>query len=132
VGATGWPSRFLGRADGVCVHLCPCTIPEACTLQQPPLHAQEAALDEQGKAEPPPDAVMEPEEPGAKCLPALPLFTSHSGHRRFIRTLKPPAGSSFKACLSRRLKNEQNMNSLLLWSSVIQVAQCCGTGRRRW
>ena len=51
--------------------------------------AEEAAL---------PDAVLEPEQQeGAHCLPGLPLFMSAgSGHRRFIRTLRPIAGSSFK------------------------------------
>lgn len=54
----------------------------------------EAATEEAA----PPDAVLEPEQQeGAHCLPGLPLFTSAgSGHRRFIRTLRPIAGSSFK------------------------------------
>ncbi|KAK9837141.1 hypothetical protein WJX81_005930 [Elliptochloris bilobata] len=69
------------------------------------VHAVEAPLEEldgEGAAQEaaPPDAVLEPEQTEAglaKCLPSLPLFTTAgSGHRRFIRTLKPPAGSSFK------------------------------------
>lgn len=45
----------------------------------------------------PPDAVLEPEPPVDGLATCLPLFTAGSGHRRFIRTLKPVAGSSFKA-----------------------------------
>ena len=45
----------------------------------------------------PPDAVLEPEPPVDGLAACLPLFTAGSGHRRFIRTLKPVAGSSFKA-----------------------------------
>ena len=43
------------------------------------------------------DAVLEPEAPADGLAKCLPLFTAGSGHRRFIRTLKPMAGSSFKA-----------------------------------
>ena len=45
----------------------------------------------------PRDAVLEPEPPVDGLAACLPLFTAGSGHRRFIRTLKPVAGSSFKA-----------------------------------
>lgn len=65
------------------------------------LHAQEPLEEGEGEgAEPgaaPPDAVLEPEPPADGLAKCLPLFTAGSGHRRFIRTLKPVAGTSFKA-----------------------------------
>ena len=52
-----------------------------------------------GREAAPPDAVLEPEQPADGLAKCLPLFSAGSGHRRFIRTLKPLAGSSFKARL---------------------------------
>ena len=63
--------------------------------------AQEPVDEVEGEgAEPAPaplDAVLEPEPPADGLAACLPLFTAGSGHRRFVRTLKPVAGSSFKA-----------------------------------
>ena len=63
---------------------------------QEPLEELEGEGAEPGAA--PVDAVLEPEQPADGLAKCLPLFTAGSGHRRFIRTLKPIAGSSFKAC----------------------------------
>ena len=71
----------------------------------------------------PPDAVLEPEPPVDGLAACLPLFTAGSGHRRFIRTLKPLAGSSFKA-RPQLMRLWQSPS----WPHVSKPSAGCATG----
>ena len=89
------------------------------------LCAQQPVDEVEGEgAEPapaPPDAVLEPEPPGDGLAACLPLFTAGSGHRRFIRTLKPVAGSSFKARPPLFMRMWQSLSRLHVSSRQLAV-----------